>query len=669
MKKRPSAMKRAAAKKHAPAKKHADAKKHTKAKKPVAAAKKKHTPATKHAQASAGVASTWNAQGTGVFNTPANWTPAVVPTSTTTAKFGASSQTAVTFAPSSNTTVDKIVFNTNAPAFTFTFTASTPAKPTLKITGKGVTNNSANAQSFSVQAYSMEDTQPQLNFANKASAGGANVLYSVGPAAVTGPAGGVILFVDSSTAGSAAFTITVGQGTPEGIVGGQVAFKNNSSADSASFTVFGSTSGVNYGDTFGSAVFHDSSTSANATFTNAGGTFSPGDGGNTQFYDTANAGKSVFYNRGATTSGTATNPVNGGDVAFDGTSTAQNGSFHNYAATATGPGTNGGVTSFNNNASTYPTVLPSTQGSNAGSGLFYNYGAAVIGQGGGHTEFSSAYGSPNAANGTFVNYGSAVSSPYPNPSPEGHTILSIAVPQTTNYAPNAASGTFWNFPGTSAGASGGQTEFSVYANTDAPAGTPVISTNGPTAGNATIISLGAVTASAYGGQTVFEGASNVISSGIWKGTWTGTSSAGNAQLIATGGSNGCRGGTIVFNKLSSGGTARVRLAGNGTLDISYCSASSLTIGALDVAAGGTINSSLGSVTTCLAVSGILSIEGAPLNFEFVSGTGFSAGSTYTILTASNLNSTNFQVSQFTGNNTLGTPTFDIVGNSLTVTFG
>jgi hypothetical protein len=577
--------------------------------------------------------STWAARpSTGDWNTAANWTPAGVPVNT--ASFGTSSQTEIEFAPNSCATVDRIAFVAGAPSYTFTFGAPAPKAPALTIAGAGVHNESASSQRFVVASSAVSYTQPQLKFTNSASAGGRDVSYVAGPATPADAGGGVIGFCDQSSAGSATFTITTGAGTPKepSTVGGEVSFSDSASAGSAVFTVYGSTSTTD-GDTFGNAVFHDTSSAARATFTNVGGTVKGGDGGNTQFYDTATAASGMFSNMGGTVSG-----ANGGDVAFDGTASAGSGVFQNYAATA--PGGFGGVTSFNNNA---PALKVATQGASAGKGSFYNYGATAAGQGGGHTFFTAKFGSPTAANGTFVNYGSAVEG---NASCAGHTVLSISLPQTAKYGPDAGSATFWNFPGTVSGAPGGYTEFTVYANQ----GTSIAGSHGPRAGTATLVNLGAVVEGAFGGKTQFSGMSN----------------AEKALLIATGGANGAAGGSIAFYDTAAGGSATVVLYGNGTLDVSGYGQPSLTIGELQLAPG-RIATSLGTATPCVDVSGNLTVGTGPVTFFFTSGPGFSANTWYTILTAPNLSQ--FTAEQFSGNHLGGgAPAFRIQGNSLQVSY-
>jgi hypothetical protein len=629
---RPAAKKRTAAKKKRPAvaKKGPAA-----AKKSAAAAKKSPSSMKKRSAGAAGGNSTWGSQaGTGDWNNPASWNTGSVPTGTAT--FGASVQTGVGFAPNSSATIQNIAFAAGAPAYSFKFNAPAPTAPALTVTGEGLSNISGNTQQVIVASSAQNYKQPQLKFMNSASAGGSGMSYLVGPTTPAAAGGGVIGFYGTSTAGSANFMVTTGAGTPpknNSTVGGEVSFSENASAAMATFLIYGSTS-ITDGDTFGNVVFHDTASASGGTFTNAGGTVSGGDGGNTQFYDSATASLGVFHNFGGTVA-----KANGGDVAIDGTATAAGGHFHNYAATAAGG--YGGVTSFNNNP---PSMNPSTPGASAGSGLFYNYGAKAAGQGGGHTFFTGKYGSAIGANGTFVNYGSAVAG---SPSLAGHTVFSISLPQKAAYVPNAGAGVFWNFPGTVAGAPGGYTQFTVYTNSGASAS----GSTGPTAGNATCISLGGIVEDGLGGQTEFSG----------------TSSAGKAQLVAVGGVNGGEGGRIVFYDQSSGGAAAVQLYGNGTVDISDHAAPGVTIASLAIG-GGIISVTVGSATTCLAVSGSLTIESSPLMFAFKGGSGFAKGTAYTILTAPNLS--NAKVSQFAGSTVNGaSPTFSIAGNNLQVTFG
>lgn len=351
--------------------------------------------------------STWSKQAAnGEWNDADNWSSGVP---TDTAYFGESYQTGITFSATGNATVNKIEFTADAYGYTLNFDTSTT--PELTIAGDGVVNHSGQWQRFIVAATSAGYTTPQLVFGNSASAGSHDLQYRAGPVSKEGYGGGVIRFVDSSTAGSASFEAWTGaEPPPKGVnstVGGEISFADTASAATARFTVYG-TLGTD-GDTFGNAVFHDSSTADHATFYNAGGTVYQGDGGNTQFYDTSTAANATFNNQGGTHDG-----AYGGDVAFDGTATGAQGRYYNHAATA--PGASGGVTSFNNNP---PEVT--SGGASAGNGRYYNYGAeeGELG-GGGHVELSGKHGSPTGANGTFYNYASH----YSESSSAGHTILS-----------------------------------------------------------------------------------------------------------------------------------------------------------------------------------------------------------------------------------------------------
>ncbi len=91
--------------------------------------------------------------------------------------------------------------------------------------------------------------------------------------------------------------------------------------------------------------------------------------------------------------------------------------------------------------------------------------------------------------------------------------------------------------------------------------------NSGIAGNATLTNNGAAVSGAIPSETIFN-----------------PGDAGNATLIANGGLDGGDGGLIVFSSaggVSTGGTARVQVFGNGKLDISQQSASGLTTGSIE----------------------------------------------------------------------------------------
>ena len=605
--------------------------------------------------------STWNTKAvTGDWNTADNWDPAAVPTDT--AIFKTTSQSAISFAKNSAATISNIEFAIEAPSYIFNFNYPVAENtPALSITGKGVSNNSANPQHFVVASSAQSFSFPQIRFSNASTAGDSRMFYSAGPTTPDSAGGGVIRFINESTAGSANFSVTTGKKTPpanNSTVGAEVSFGDSASAGSACFTIYGSTS-LSDGDTFGNTVFHDASTADNAIFTNIGGTVPGGDGGNTQLYDTSTAANGVFHNRGGTAYGIQDGKekgANGGDVAFDVIANGGSGHFHNYAATVAGA--NGGVTSFNNNP---PAVIVHPEqpgGASAGNGYYTNYGAqAGKPGGGGHTKFTALWGSPTAANGTFINYGSDTWSKLGTCA--GNTVFSVTtgVPMDgkygnngSRYFPTAGSASFYNHPATSADGEAGCTKFALYPPYQGKSTNEPI-TNVPTAGSAIFYNKGSSVSGAKGGYTQFSD----------------TSTAGNATLIASGGTNGGYGGRIVFYDQSSGGSASVKLFGNGELDIGDHT-NGLTIATLELT-DGIISTQLGTNVTSLTLSSELILKSKLVTFSFWNKDdgGFEFNTPYTILTSPNLSG--FTAAQFCGNSLMDVaPTFTITENNLQVSF-
>lgn len=127
------------------------------------------------------VDSTWLASpGTSDFDTPTNWSAAVVPTGTAT--FDQSNTTTLGF--STSTSLETFRFNAGAPAYTFNFSSL----QFLNLTGSGVVNNSSNAPTFN-----LFNGPGFLEFDNAASAG--NAIINNTPGSTT--------FANSSTAGTA----------------------------------------------------------------------------------------------------------------------------------------------------------------------------------------------------------------------------------------------------------------------------------------------------------------------------------------------------------------------------------------------------------------------------------------------------------------------------------
>jgi autotransporter-associated beta strand protein len=221
------------------------------------------------------VDATWNAAGTGDYNTAANWTPATVPDGTAT--FGLSAQNAVTM--SSASSVGGWTFGIGASAYTFGLTDD------LTFNGAGIVINGGSV--------TIANNLGVLRFTNSSTAGSATIANNNGS---------ILQFNNTSTAGSA--TITNNSGT-------NLQFLNGSTAGSAAIT---NDSFVNFVDTStaGSANitnnnshavrFFNSSTAGSATITN---------NGNLQFFNGSTAGNAAITNgaSGATDFSSSTGPL------------------------------------------------------------------------------------------------------------------------------------------------------------------------------------------------------------------------------------------------------------------------------------------------------------------------------------------------------------------------
>ena len=176
---------------------------------------------------------TWNLNpATGDWNTPANWTPAIVPNGPADiATFGASNLARVSI--SAVTEIDSIVFEPGARPFTIT---NSPFHE-FTISGAGIVNNSGVTQTFVAQMGSGSPLDQ-----------------------IESPAFPVISFTNSAAAGSNTAFLAFGANSELG-VGGNVSFFDSSSADHATFDIDGS-SGEAYSTSLG---FFGSSTAANAT--------------------------------------------------------------------------------------------------------------------------------------------------------------------------------------------------------------------------------------------------------------------------------------------------------------------------------------------------------------------------------------------------------------------
>jgi len=248
--------------------------------------------------------------------------------------------------------------------------------------------------------------------------------------------------------------------------------------------------------------------------------------GTIQFRNSATAGNLTEF----TNNGPPSSDSEGGITQFFDSTSAGNAGFRNIIGPGGGQG-GGGVEFYDNstagNAGFFNqggfTFIRFFGNSTAGNGAFFT---------GGRISFSD---SSTAANGTFSTGGGTVNC---EPCAGG-----VGFADTSD----AGNGTFTN-----AGAD----------TTDgAPGGTGFIGTS--SAGNGTFICSPGQEGGAGGGVGFAQ-----------------ASTAANATLIANGGSNGDGGGSIQFSGDSSGGQARVKVFGNGFLNIRSHNAPGVSIGSI-----------------------------------------------------------------------------------------
>ncbi|MBA3831075.1 MAG: autotransporter-associated beta strand repeat-containing protein [Chthoniobacterales bacterium] len=180
----------------------------------------------------------------------------------------------------------------------------------------------------------------------------------------------------------------------------------------------------------------------------------------------------------------------------------------------------------------------------------------------------------DAGNSTVINKGGVISG--------GAGGLTVFYDDAT-----AATATITNAAGTVSGAGGGETAFTFESGGETATG-----------GDSVITSGGATVEGAGGGVTLFGS----------------PATAGNATLIAEGGLNGGDGGSIRFESTSKGGTARIRIFGNGSLNISAHSGGGvLTTGSLEGDGQvflGSRNLTLGSNNLNTTFSGVIQDSGS-----------------------------------------------------------
>jgi len=168
---------------------------------------------------------TWNSNPISAdWNTAENWTPATVPNGEgDMATFALSSTTDVSL--SADTTVDGIVFEAGADAFTVSTVSTQFANVT--VSGVGVTNSSQNVQRF-VAGVDSAGNPGSISFVNDASAG-LRTTFTASGNPIAGRVGGSIIFRDQSTAGRA--VLVAMQGVNGG--GGRIQFVDSSTGDGA----------------------------------------------------------------------------------------------------------------------------------------------------------------------------------------------------------------------------------------------------------------------------------------------------------------------------------------------------------------------------------------------------------------------------------------------------
>jgi autotransporter-associated beta strand protein len=320
---------------------------------------------------------------------------------------------------------------------------------------------------------------------------------------------------------------------------------------------------------FGTIVFGNNATAGSMTLlTNNGATPSSDNGGLTKFVGASTAGSARINNNASEgahgTTGEGTD-AGGGHTDFHGSSSAGRATITNNGGTDNFAG--GGFTLFLNT-------------STAASATINNNEATGFAAGSGITEFKD---SSTASDATINNNG--VTRFFNSSTAGSATITNNGATIFLNQS-SAGSATITNNGGTVSGAY----SFTDFRKTEGGGGLTV-SAGGPTAGNATIINNGGTVRGAVGGQTYFDT----------------TSTAGSATLIANGGTGGGGGGRILFSLDSTGGSARVEVFGNGSLDISDNFAPAVTIGSIEGTGNiflGANNLTVGSTNLSTVFSGV-----------------------------------------------------------------
>src|SRR5436190_22387282 len=274
------------------------------------------------------------------------------------------------------------------------------------------------------------------------------------------------------------------------------------------------------------------------------------------------SGVGIANNSGVTQNFVTTSDINGtqhGTIQFTKGPTAGNGTRITDSGTE-GRDSPGGITQFFDNSSAGKAGIANTIGSGGGFG-------------GGGTEF---HDSSTAGNAGFFNQGGFTFIRFFGNSTAGNGNFNNGGRVSFSDASTAGNSTFFTNNGT--------------LNCTPCAGS-VQFFDTSTAGNGTFTYAGADTSDGSPAFTVFFGNSSAgdgtftCSPGQESGEgsevdFIQASTAANATLIANGGSNGDGGGSIQFFNDSSGGHARVKVFGNGFLDIRGHNAPGVSIGSI-----------------------------------------------------------------------------------------
>jgi autotransporter-associated beta strand protein len=472
--------------------------------------------------------------------------------------------------------LNTLQFPVGAPSFTILI-----VKNSVTISGGGVINDSGVTQTLEVPA---DSANPVLNFGNSATAANAQIINDGGPLA--GGFAGITRFNDTSSAFFA--TINNNAALVIGAPAGTTTFRNSSSAGGATITNFGAAVDSSDG---GTTQFMNNSSAESATINNNAGTVSNARGGTTLFNDSSSAGNATINNNGSAIIGSGINhPERAGMTSFNPGSSAGSASIFNNGGTAANA--TGGSTFFQ-------------PGSTAENATIVNNGGATSAAFGGKTDFTGASIGASAGNATITNNGGTAG------------IATGGMTQFFGDSATAANAVISNNASTAATSGiGGETIFDFGAT----AGSATINNNGSAvfgsasqfepegiaffhgssgAGSAMIFNNGGTNSFAAGGQTIFDENSTAKNATITNNGGTtffasggqtifrDSADASNATLIANAGTGGHGivpggfGGLIQFLGNSTGGTARVEVFGNGSLDISGHIAPGVTIGSIE----------------------------------------------------------------------------------------